>query len=122
MFDEIPVRRADVARLVNATFPEYRGRRFVIEARETVTLHDLNWSGGTRNQYRTATLDGQAVGQSDRYNRMAPWENPAEGCTLQIPSGFVVVCRRQFQGRERPLAIYAHPRDLAALLPARKAA
>lgn len=122
MFDEIPVKREDVARLVNATFPDYRGRRFALRAVTTVTLHDLNWSGGTRNQYRSCTLAGGAIGGSERYNQMAPWENPAEGAALPLPPGFAVVRAGQFQGRATGLVIHVHPSDLAALLPDRRAA
>jgi hypothetical protein len=122
MFDDIPVKRADVARLVAATFPDYKGRRITLRPSTSVTIHDLNWSGGTRNQYRTCTIEGRPVGTSARYNQIAPWENPAEGVNLPIPPGFAVVCSGQFQGRPTPLRIYVHPGDLAALIPTEQAA
>lgn len=117
MLDRIPVKRASVARVVDATFPQYKGRKIALEPARSVNLNDLNWSGGTRNQYRTCTLDGLAVGGSDRYALMAPWANPAEGVTLSLPPGFLVVRHGMFQGRDVGLTIYVHPDDLAGLLP-----
>lgn len=122
MFDRIPVKRASVARVVNTTFPQYKGRKIWLEPARTVNLNDLNWSGGTRNQYRTCTLDGRAIGGSERYAMMAPWENPAEGITLPLPTGFLVVRHGMYQGRDVGLTIYVHPDDLAGLLPAAAAA
>ncbi len=118
MFEtRIPVKRAEVARLIAATFPNFRGRKIYREVTDRVLLHDLNWSGGTRNVYRSCTIAGTPVGGSDKYGRMAPWENPAEGATLPLPAGFVVVCSGEFQGRSTGLTIYVHPDDLTPELP-----
>jgi hypothetical protein len=117
MLDITPIRRAAIARYVDATFPTYKGRKFSLRVAKSVTLHDLNWSGGSRNEYRACALDGRAAGTSERYAAMAPWENPAEGCELPIQPGFVVLCRSVFQGRESGIMLYAHPDDVAHILP-----
>jgi hypothetical protein len=56
------VKRQDVAAIVNATFGDYRGRKIRVGAAEKVSICDLNWSGGTRSQYRACTLTGQRLG------------------------------------------------------------
>jgi hypothetical protein len=119
MREALKVTRAQVAPLVRGTFPNYQGRKFRVEAAEAVTLADLNWSGGTRSQYRACTLTGEPTGGADRYNAMAPWANPAEGQRLPVPAGFAVVEHTQFCGKDLGLRIYLNPVDMPKLLEAK---
>lgn len=114
--DHVKVTRADIPQIVRATFPDYRGRKFKVQATEKVTLHDLNWSGGSRSQYRTCTLNGTPAGSADRYNAMAPWENIAEGKSLPVPQGFAVVRHSIFCGKDTGLTVYVNPADMPKLL------
>ncbi len=116
--DQITVKRQDVAQIVRATFPNYKGRKFRIEPASSVTLYDLNWSGGTRNQYRTCTLAGESLGGADKYNTQAPWANQAEGKDVPVPPGAVVVQHADFCGKDLGLRIYVNPVDMPTLLPA----
>lgn len=115
MINWLTVSRKDVAQIVAATFPDYRGRKIKVGASADVTLHDLNWSGGTRSQYRTCTVAGQPTGSADRYNHMAPWEK-AEGATLPIPAGFVCVEHTFFCGKDSGLRIYVNPADMPKMI------
>jgi len=113
----------DVVAIVAATFPQYRRKKVWIRAAETVTLSDLNWSGGTRSEYRSCTLPGvtgkaQVGGSMDRYHQRAPWDNPAEGQTVPIPQGMVVVRGGHFCGKESMLTLHVHPADMPKYLPA----
>ncbi len=102
-----------------ATFPEYTGRKFNLEATEQVTLYDLNWSGGTRAQYRAATLSGQATGNASKFNACAPWDNPAEGKTVPVPPGACLVRHHDFCGHDMGLTFYVNPANMNHLaLPA----
>ena len=96
----------------------YRKRKVYIRAAESITLYDLNWSGGTRNQYAVFTVDGQAGPTAAKYNQLAPWANPAEGASLPIPEGFVVVESGHFCGRESTARIHVNPANMPRLLPA----
>jgi hypothetical protein len=117
--DSIAVKRADVAQVVSATFPEYRGRKIKVQAAADVMLHDLNWSGGSRSQYRTCTLEGRYIGGADKANARAPWDNQgAEGARVPIPAGAVVVRHSMFCGKDTGLTIYVNPADMPKLLPA----
>lgn len=116
------VSKKDVAAVVAATFPEYKGKKFFIQAAATVTLYDLNWCEGTRNQYHASTISGQKIGNGQKLNAVAPWNNQAEGATVQIPQGAVIVCNSIHCGRECGLTVYVNPADMAALLPVAGAA
>jgi hypothetical protein len=113
----IELKPADVKAIINATFPDYRRKKVWVYASETVTLHDLNWSGGTRMQYRGATLNGQFAGSADKHNHVAPWDNKAERARVPIPQGHVVVSYGTFCGKPSMLSIYVHPLDMPRLLP-----
>jgi len=110
------VSRKDVKVLVEATFPEYRGRKFRLMASNSVVLTDLNWSGGSRSVYRACTITGQSTGDSSKYNAQAPWNNQAEGKVLSIPPGFVVVEHSDFCGKDMGLRIYVNPADMPKFL------
>lgn len=113
----LTVRKAEVAPLVAATFPDYKGRKFRVQIAETVRLDDLNWSGGSRSQYRATTLTGEPIGTADRFNAMAPWDcNQIEGVTLPITPGACVVRHSIFCGQDTGLTITIHPTDAPRLL------
>lgn len=114
---ELSSKDPGIVHIVKATFPAYRKRKVYLRASETVTLSDLNWSGGTRSEYRTCTLDGKPVNDSLKYSMLAPWDNPAEGKTLPIPQGFVCVRGGHFCGKELPLSIMVNPADMPKYLP-----
>jgi len=120
MSDPIKVSKKDVAAIVTATFPEYTGRKFKVNASGRVMLLDLNWSGGSRSQYRAATLDGKSLGGMDRWNHVWPGHNIAEGKTLDIPAGATVVRHSIFMGRDSGLTIFVNPNDMPRLLSNKK--
>jgi hypothetical protein len=48
---------------------------------------------------------------------MAPWENVAEGKTLPVPQGYVVVRGGHVCGKASILTITVNPADMPRLLP-----
>lgn len=106
-----------IAGIVKATFPNYKRQKVYIRATESVTLSDLNWSGGTRSEYRACTLDGQQMGDTARFSQCAPWENPAEGLNVPVPAGHVVVRGGHFCGKESILTLHVNPTDMPKYLP-----
>lgn len=107
-----------IVAIVRATFPAYRKRKVYLRASETVTLQELNWSGGSRSEYNTCTLDGRAIGSTLPYSAVVPWENKAEGATLPIPSGMACVRGGFFCGKESTLTIIVNPADMPKYLTA----
>lgn len=93
-------------------------RNVSVQAAEKVTLCDLNWSGGTKSTYSIFTLDGKPVSDTSRYSALAPWVNHAEGATIPLPQGFIIVRHGWFCGKESVPTIYVHPADMPCILPA----
>lgn len=96
---------------------DYRKRNVRVCAAESVTLLDLNWSGGTRSTYTILTMTGEPVSSTARYSALTPWDNYAEGKSLPIPEGFVVVETGFFCGKQSTARIYINPANMPKFLP-----
>lgn len=100
----LKVKRSEVKKLIEVTFPEYTGRKIAIEFTERVSFWDTNWGGGTRNSYAAVSERGHA-----RLNVPAPWNNPVDGKTIDLPTDVLIVVHKIFCGHDLGLTIYAHP-------------
>jgi len=100
------VKKQDVWFLVEKAFPDYKGKKFLVQPTETVSFHNLNWSGGTKNTYKALALSAKAKACS-----LAPWANPLEGQTKLLPKGCVVVKRTWTYGEEANITVFVHPED-----------
>ncbi len=114
----IRIKTKEVRHLVDATFPDYRRREVVIDARESVTFHDLNWDGGTKSEYRACGIDGSTNDRRLDMGRPAPWANPYEGLTVQIPIDCVIAQCGFFCGRPSTLWLFVNPANMPKFLPA----
>jgi hypothetical protein len=112
MNQRIKVTKAQVKPIVQATFPNYRGRSFRVEFTETVTFHDTNWGGGSRNTYTAVKM---SCGQVAPFPSFSPWDNPIEGKRTELPEDVVVVEHSIFCGQDLGLTFYAHPSRSRAL-------
>ena len=117
MNNAIHVEPKTVHALIKATFPDYSGNKVRIIPVDTVTFTDLNWSGGTRNQYQACTLTGENIDSRYDLNSAAPWDNQFEGKSVSIPDGLAIVEHGYFCGKDMGLTIYANPRNITGLLP-----
>lgn len=96
----------------------YRKRKVWVRPASKVTLSDLNWSGGTRSEYRAFAIGGTVqLGSMARWNQVHPWDNAAEGKSIEIPAGAIVVRTGHFCGKESMATIYVNPADMPRLLP-----
>lgn len=109
------VTKKEISPLLTATFPEYKGRRFFVQPADKVTLYDLNWCEGTRNAYRACTTTGRKVGNGEAFNQKAPWNNNAEGSTIDIPAGAIVACH-SYRGMTESVTFYINPADMPKFL------
>lgn len=98
--------RKEAAPFIKATFPEYNGRKIKVKFSEKITFYDTNWGGGTRNQYAALKMDGTL---SRIITVPAPWINPIEGETAEIPAGILVVEHSIFCGHDLGITIHARP-------------
>lgn len=110
---KIPAKQ--VKSIIKATFPKYRKRSVYIKQGESITFHDVNWSGGTKAEYQACTINGDSLDRKVDMGRAAPWNNPFEGKTIDIPPGMVVVEGGYFCGKERMLYITVNPVDMKLL-------
>lgn len=106
----------EIARIVDEAFPSYRRQKVYINPTGNVTFHDLNWSGGTRSEYVALTLEGERCGDMSTANNMAPWANPVEGKSVDIPKGMCVVQGGYFCGKPSTLTLYINPADVGLSL------
>lgn len=105
----IKIKSKDVKAIIKATFPNYRKRDVYVKETDKVTLWDLNWSGGTRSEYRACTIEGKPLQNAVDMSLRAPWDNPYEGKEIKIPEGYVVVEGGHFCGKPRNLYINVNP-------------
>jgi hypothetical protein len=110
------VKSKDLRPIIKATFPNYRKRTVYVKVTEKVTLRDLNWSGGTRSEYRACTIDGRPIENKVNMSGPAPWNNPYEGKEIDLPVGALIVEGGHFCGKQRTLYINVHPDNMPKLI------
>lgn len=111
------VERKGVEHVIQATFPEYKGRKVALKAVEKVVVNGLNWDGGSRSCYVGCTLDGKRTGDASIGNAAAPWANPIEGKEVTVPAGYALVEHSYFCGKNMGLMVYLNPADMPRYLP-----
>ena len=117
MNNAIHVEPKTVGALIKATFPDYNGNKVRIMPVESITFTDLNWSGGTRNQYQACTITGESIDSRHNMNALAPWDNQFEGKSVSIHMDLAVVEHGYFCGKDMGLTIYVNPQNMTGLLP-----
>ena len=97
--------KSQIRGILSATFPDYNGRKFSIEFTPKLTLYDTNWAGGTHNDYAFVRADGRQA----MLDAPAPWVNPYEGQTFDIPADVIIVQHSYFCGADCGITLYANP-------------
>ncbi len=115
--DRIEIASKDLTPIIKATFPEYRKRKVIIKVTDKVKFYDLNWSGGTRAEYRACTVSGKPILNKVNMNAPAPWDNQYEGKEIDLPKDAVIVEGGYFCGKARTLYINVHPDNIPKLIP-----
>ena len=113
-------RDPSIVAIVKATFPSYKRKKVTIWHHGSVTLSDLNWSGGTRKEYRACTIDGLEIPAKHDFHSAAPWNNKFEGMKVEIPQGCVIVEGGYFCGKQSILYLHINPLDLPKYIAAEK--
>lgn len=103
--DALKVTRKQVEPIIKATFPTYRGRKISVCFTDKVTFSDTNWGDGSRNFYAALRSDGRNA----RLHVPAPWVNPIEGMTIDLPADVLIIEHSIFCGQDCGIRIYAHP-------------
>lgn len=103
---KVSLKDKGVKAVVKVAFPDYKGRKVKVEAVEKVDVYDLNWSGGTKNEYRFINADDL---NTAGLPHLAPWNNVYEGQRFTMLKNSIVVKRCYFCGHDLGLTIYVHP-------------
>lgn len=103
-----------VKQLVAVTFPDYRGRKFRIEAQTHPLDCKSYWEGGSRDYFafvRLADMQSQDVPQQSAFDR------DIQGLeSVTLPEGIVCVERSYFCGKDIGITIHVNPLNMAKLL------
>ena len=92
--------------IVRCLHNNYKKRDIYVCQAKSVTLHDLNWGGGSRNEYWQVELIGtQYVATKIGDNHTAPWNNKDEGKRIEL-NGKIIVQGGTFCGKEATLFVY----------------
>lgn len=93
----------------------YRRKKVNICVTESVTLHDLNWSGGTRNQYSAVDLYSNEVA-TPNLGIPHPMFNENEGARIAMRPNVAIIQHGVFMGKPAKMTIYIHPENMPALI------
>lgn len=95
----------------------YSGRTFSAQARETVTLSDNYWSGGTKSSYIGLDIESGEVLPPEHAEYGNPFTHPGVP-TVTLAPGKAILEHSRFCGKDCGVRIYTHPDNFRPLLPA----
>ena len=110
----VKITRKQAQKLLDVSFPDYTGRKINLEFKISLTFYDTNWSGGTHTDYRFLKNDGSLASLPNP----APWVNPYEGLTVELPIDILVVSHVYFCGSDMGIRIYSNPLNAPKFLTA----
>ena len=103
-----------IKKIVGATFPEYRGRKFKLSTDVPKCLNSY-WSGGSRDYYAFYEL---ATGKQFSVASNHPFFEKHNPRDLDgLPAGVVLVKHSIFCGKDMGITIYANSEQITPLLP-----
>src|SRR4030042_328679 len=104
----------DIAKeLLDATFPEYKGRNFKVEYADTVNFPNTQWSGGFKCDYKIVRLEDMKalpIPEAPFLERSKAYEEEQP-----LPEGYVVVEHCTMSGRDLGITFTANPKGIHLL-------
>jgi len=105
-----------VRRIVQATYPSYRGRKVSIVPQHCPLNVRSYWEGGSRDYFVFLRLDTFAVASMPA---QSAFDKPVTGAdAVTLPAGIVCVEHSIFCGKDCGIRIHVNPENLVAMLPA----
>ena len=103
--------------IVNAVYPEYKGKKIKFIPTTKVHISDTYWGGGTRSTWRAVNLSTKV---SKPFPNIPPpqFGGPSSVLEMTLFPGMAVVEHSIFCGEDMGLTFYIHPEDAPFLLPA----
>ena len=109
--DKVDGTLANVAR---AAFPSYTGRKFRLQANETIDVRSY-WDGGSRDYFTFVRVADLKVGAVPA---QSAFDQPLTGAEVApIPPGFICVEHSIFCGKDAGLTFHVNPVDITPMLP-----
>src|SRR5690606_36366666 len=94
----------------------YRRKKLWVRRSESVTMHGLNWSGGSRTEYAAADIMQGKVQTAPQLGRPHPMNNENEGARIAMRPGVLILEYGTFMGKPAMLTIHVHPENFPAFL------
>ncbi len=114
---KVSKRDPDIRRIVDATFPDYRGRKITVRPSTSPIDTRSFWEGGSRSYFAALGLGSTRVLHVPQ-NGTAFDGGPIRPDGVAVPVGFAIVEHRIFCGKDVGISIHVHPDSVGPLLPA----
>jgi len=98
-----------IVALMKKAFPEYKGRKFYIEACANEFQTHSYWDGGSKDSYVFVRADGK---QMEIDSMTAPWVQCQENRKAKLVPGLACVKYTYFCGHDLGLTLMLHPDDM----------
>ena len=106
----VPRSNPMVARILAATFPDYRGRKIALRAWDRPRVLNNYWDGGSRSYWRMIDTAADRIGEPTNDN---PFLGDAH-TEVDLPVGWLAVEHVIFAGEDLGIRIYARTDRVAA--------
>lgn len=104
------LRKAQVAEIIAATFPEYRGRKFRACESTTVAVENV-WGGGTKDDTRAVKQFGNKLAVAEM--KAAAFGDARRAFpSFEVPDDVLVVVHSIFCGRDVGITIHYSPNSI----------
>lgn len=111
----VAITKKEAEPLVKITFPEYRGRKFRLQAHDTPVDVTSYWDGGSRSYYAAVDLNGMKSVQLPQNG--TPFDGgPIAPDGVMIPVGKAIVEHRIIQGKDYGIIVHVNVEQLPKLL------
>jgi len=108
-----------IKKIINATFPGYKGRKISVVTDNFPKNLSSYWSGGSRNDYVFYNLaNGKAKAVPESGAGFGKYPDTPDVDVDAMPDSVVLVKHTIFSGKDLGITIYAKPAAVAPLLPA----
>ena len=107
--DRTQLKNPVLIKILNATFPEYKGRTIRVSTGD-VFYPDQSWSGGSRTIWKLVSRDGRVFDPGSTYS--SGLFNPKEAFNpVKIPPQCFIVKHSIFCGRDMGITILVRPEE-----------
>lgn len=103
-----------VRKIIEATFPNYNGRKIKMRAYKPRELHSY-WSGGSRDYFALINIQTGSVGHMESNHPFFEAQRSPIGNKFILPPLCILVMHTIFSGKDLGLTLYINPGDINAI-------